>query len=109
MDAGVKVVRLGGRVKKRAFPPTRPRSVSPLVPFLPRIPGGLKSFPPVNAIFEGNRTIYEYPSPPFGVQFDGGAIVGTANLQLLFWGEFWANASKPSLNDLQKAAAEILA
>lgn len=109
MDVATRMVRLSGSLKKRVFPPTRPRSLSPIAPLLPRIPSGLKGFPPVNAIFEGNRTIYEYASPPFGVRFDGGAIVGTAKLQLLFWGDFWTNASNPSLNDLQKAAAEILA
>jgi hypothetical protein len=38
----------------------------------------------------------------------GGQIVGTATLQLLFWGNFWEQATNPSAGDITNAVAAIL-
>jgi hypothetical protein len=92
---------------RRRFALARSRSGEPISPFLTQFPIVLSA--PTNAIFEGDRTIYEYAGSQFQLHFDGGAIVGTAKLQLLFWGEFWIGATGASRDDLQTAAAEILA
>jgi hypothetical protein len=90
----------------RRFAPAFPRSYRSEVDMPGGIPSGLSS--PNGSVVEPGRRIWKYPTPPTSLSFEGGAIVGTARLVLLFWGEFWQTATNPSVADIHQAADEIL-
>jgi hypothetical protein len=60
-------------------------------------------------LHEAGREIFTYLTVPLQTVYGGGAIVVGANLQLLFWGNFWETATAPSTDDLQQAARTVLA
>jgi hypothetical protein len=63
---------------------------------------------PSGMLWEPGRMIWKFPTPPVSLTFDGGAIVGTARLVLLFWGDFWQSASNPSVADIYQAVVDVL-
>lgn len=98
---------LARRSSGRRFAPSFPRSYRSEADMPGGIPAGLS--PPNGSIGEPGRTIWKYQTPPgTGLHFDGGAVVDTARLVLLFWGDFWQTATNPSVGDIHQAAADIL-
>lgn len=73
----------------------------------PRIPLGLSK--PFNAIDLGTKVIYEFTQLPLNLSRGGCPAVGSADLQLLFWGDFWNTAVNPSTGDITAAVTAILA
>jgi hypothetical protein len=97
---------LSRTTSERRFVPTFPRSYRAEADGAAGIPSGLS--PPSGAIYEPGRTIWTYPTPPTSLTFNDGAIVSTARLVLLFWGDFWQTAVNPSVADIHQSAADIL-
>jgi hypothetical protein len=91
-----------------------PRKFKPNPRILPKFDANPASgFPtgltdPIGVINQPGRTIRKFVTVPISLAFDGGAIVGTARLVLLFWGDFWQTASNPSVSDVQQAVSDIL-
>ncbi len=98
------VISRRGPKRRHPIAPVRHGGANPAAPG--QIPSGLSN--PVGSIFEPGRTIWKFITPPAGLHFDGGAIVGTARLVPLFWGLFWQTATNPSVADVHQAIAEIL-
>ncbi len=94
------------RGAKRRFSPAglRARDNNPLAPG--QIPSSLSD--PAGSIFEPGRTVWKFFAPPAKLHFGGGAIITTARLVPLFWGEFWKTATDPSVSDIHQAIAQIL-
>lgn len=63
---------------------------------------------PTGSIDEPGRTVWKFSDQPLNLHFDGGAIITTARLVPLFWGEFWRNATNPSVSDIHQAITQIL-
>ena len=108
MSQNTEIVRhMSQKRTKRTFLPVKRRS--------PRLvnknePGG---FPtglanPTGAVYEPGRIIWKFATTPISLEFNGGAIAGSARLVLLFWGDFWETAVSPSVSDIHQAVADIL-
>src|SRR3954447_5836666 len=95
------------RGANRRFRPEelRSRSIDPRASG--EIPSSLSN--PASSISEPGRTVWKFNSPPQSLHFDGGAIITTARLVLLFWGDFWQTATNPSVTDIHQAVSQILA
>jgi hypothetical protein len=83
----------------------RPRDNNPLA--AGEIPLSLSN--PSGFIDEPGRRIYKFDGLVATLNFDGGAIITTARLVPLFWGEYWKTAIAPSPGDIQQAITDILA
>jgi hypothetical protein len=74
----------------------------------PRVPSGLTV--PTGVIHDISRDVFKYVTPSgIHATYNQGTIVGSARLELLFWGDFWKTATNPSLGDVVQAARSIVA
>jgi hypothetical protein len=73
----------------------------------PRLPTGL-SVPYAVLPGTGGNIIYEYLPGPDLFNNHGDPAIIQADLQLLFWGAFWENATGPSTSDIENAVKAIL-
>lgn len=69
------------------------------------LPTGLT--PPTDIIEEPGRRIYKYTTPPTSV-FIKLAKASGARVELLFWGDFWRTALKPSVSDITQAVSDVI-
>jgi hypothetical protein len=78
------------------------------VPGDPRLTGaGLAS--PTGLVFQDGVPIYTFTTPAgLNLTFNNGAHIGDAQLELLFWGDFWKTASNPSMADIVQAVNNIV-
>ena len=83
----------------------RPRAANPAAPG--EIPSGLTE--PTGSITEPGRTIWKFATPRVQMHRGLGPVVTTARLVPLFWGGFWQSAGNPSVGDVHRAIADILA
>lgn len=74
----------------------------------PRLTGaGLAN--PTGLVFQNGVPVYTFNTQPgLNITFNGGAHVGDAQLELLFWGNFWKTASNPSMGDIVQAVQKIV-
>ena len=98
---------LSRRRAKRRFSAAglRPRAANPAAPG--QIPSSLTD--PTGSITEPGRTIWKFATPRVQMHRGTGPVVTTARLVPLFWGDFWQSADNPSVGDVHRAIADILA
>ena len=89
-----------------SYPRSPPRSIGIDPPAGGSFPSGLSN--PVGVISEPGAEIYKFLTLPVTLNNGGGAVVGSARLVLLFWGEFWQTANNPSAADITAAVTDIV-
>ena len=79
-------------------------------------PGGWRPDPsdPVSYRYDGATAVGTYGVAGDAISSDsahdaGGSAVGSADLELLFWGDYWRTASGPSSGDVMSAISRLLA